>query len=247
MALPLALGLALPAEAVAKNWAVDYTTSLEGTNNIQQQSLGSGDLAWRNQLELSYFPAADADNSALFRAAVLNSRFRMNPDFNSTFILGTALASRRLYGASFGYGGYQLIYKQGDAPSAVNRADNDLFGGFVTYHPINDEALVFHGYQFDFLRAAVNEASYQGHSAYAAFKHQSGPRWSNQATLRGQLRLMDGIGEMDLRALALLESSYRVTDWWALEAQAILTNSTSTVPGGPFAGWNLGLFSRWSI
>ncbi len=149
-----------------KNWAIEYEPSIEATNNLQQQAGGTPDFVLRNNVEISYFPAADADNSALFRLQALNSRFRFNNDFDSTFVIGTALASRRLYDSLFGYGGAQFLYKQGDGPGSTTRQDNDAFCGAVVYRTISDSALGFHGYQFDFLRAAVKETAYQGHSVY---------------------------------------------------------------------------------
>ena len=98
---------ARPALAAPKNWSIEYEPSIEATTNLQQQAGGTPDLVFRNNVEFSYFPAADADNSALFRIQALNSRFRFNPDFDSTFVIATALASRRVVDSMFGYGGYQ--------------------------------------------------------------------------------------------------------------------------------------------
>lgn len=235
-----------PAEAV-KNWAIEYEPSIEATTNLQQQAGGTPDLVLRNNLEMSYFPAADADNSALFRLQALNSRFRFNSDFDSTFIIGTALASRRIYDSTFAYGGYQLLYKQGDGPGSTTRQDNDAFGGAVVYRPLSDTALIFHGYQFDFLRAAVKETGYQGHSAYITFRDLTAARWSNTLSVRTQLRLYDNIGELEWRNQVNGESAYKIADWWSLVAEAIYVNATSSQPGFTFSGWNVGLYSRFSL
>ena len=245
--LMLAAGAACPAEAATKNWSIEYEPSLEATTNLQQQAAGTPDLVLRNNLEFSYFPAADADNSALFRVQALNSRFRYNPDFDSTFVIATALASRRVVDAMFGYGGYQFLFKQGDSPAATNRQDNDVFGGLVVYRPLNATSLVFHGYQFDFMRAAVRETSYQGHSAYMSFRDLTAERWVNTLSARTQLRLYDQVGHLEWRNQLTGESAYRLNSWWSLVAEAIYINSTSSQPGFTFSGWNLGLFSRFTF
>lgn len=245
--LLLAAGGACPAEAAAKNWAIEYEPSIEATTNLQQQAGGTPDLVLRNNLEFSYFPAADADNSALFRVQALNSRFRFNPDFDSTFLIATALASRRVVDSVFAYGGYQFLYKQGDSPGATNRQDSDVFGGVVVYRPLSASSLLFHGYQFDFMRAAVRETSYQGHSAYVSVRDLTAERWTNTLSARTQLRLYDQIGDLEWRNQLTGESSYRLNGWWSLVAEAIYLNSTSSQPGFTFSGWNLGLFSRFTI
>lgn len=238
----------MPAWAVGgKNWSIDYETSLEGTTNLQQQTAGGADFVLRNSLELSYFPAADADNSALFRIQALNQRYRLNPDYDSTFLVGTALASRRIVDSIFGYGGYQLILKQSNAPSNISRQDNDIFAGIVQYKPLSPSQLVFHGYQLDYLRAAVSETSYMGHSAYLTYRDLTTDRWSNSVSARMQLRLYDTIGEIDFRNQLTAESSYRVMDWWSIQAEAFYVNSTSTNPGFSFNALNFGLFSRFSL
>jgi hypothetical protein len=233
--------------AAAKNWAIEYEPSIEATNNLQQQAGGTPDMVLRNNLAISYFPAADADNSALFRLQALNSRFRFNPDFDSTFFIGTALASRRLYDSVFTYGGYQFLNKQGDAPGSTTRFDNDLFGGAVVYKPLSDTALVFHGYQFDLLRAAVEETGYQGHSVYLTFRDLTLPRWTNSVSVRTQLRLYDRIGELEWRNQLNGETAYRVTDWWSLVAEGIYVNATSSQQAFTFSGWNLGVYSRFTL
>ena len=244
--LLVALG-ACPAEANAKNWSIEYEPSIEYNTNLQQQAAGLPDLVLRNNVEFSYFPAADADNSALFRIQALNSRFRLNPDFDSTFVIATALASRRVVDATFAYGGYQFLYKQGDSPAATNRQDSDVFGGVVTYRPLTPASLFFHGYQFDFMRAAVRETAYQGHSGYASFRDLTTDRWTNTLAARTQLRLYDLVGELEWRNQLTVESAYRMNGWWSLVAEAIYINATSSQPGYTFSGWNLGLFSRFTI
>lgn len=249
LVLPLAVGMATagPAWADGKNWSIDYESSVEGTNNLEQSRVGNADLTWRNNLELSYFPAADADNSALFKIQALNQRYAFNPAFNSTYFIGTALASRRIYDSMFGYGGDQLLYKQANTNDGTSRQDNDLFGGLVQYLPIGSNILVFHGYQYDFLRAAVSETSYQGHSLYATCRHYSTERWTNSVNLRSQLRWYDVIGQMDWRNELTLESDYQLLSWWTLEGQAIYVNSTSTILDYNFGAWNVGVFSRFFI
>ncbi|MDB5098741.1 MAG: hypothetical protein JWM80_3162 [Cyanobacteria bacterium RYN_339] len=242
----LVIGAAGPAEA-AKNWAVEYDSSVEGTNNLEQRAAGNPDLTWRNSVEFSYFPAADADNSALFRLQALNQRYLYNPDFNSTYLIGTALASRRVVQSLFGYGGYQLLYKQADSAGGVSRQDNDVFGGMVQYLPISSSQLVFHGYQFDVLRAAVRETSYQGHSLYVTYRNLTTDRWTNSVGARSQLRLFDTIGQIEWRNQLTAETDYHLFDWWALEGEVILINSTTTIPGFAFNGWNVALFSRFAL
>lgn len=243
----VAAGGACPAEAAAKNWSIEYEPSLEATTNIQQQAGGTPDFMLRNNVEFSYFPAADADNSALFRIQALNSRFRLNPDFDSTFVIATALASRRVVDATFAYGGYQFLYKQGDSPASTNRQDSDVFGGVVVYRPLTSTSLLFHGYQFDFMRAAVRETAYQGHSAYASFRDLTTDRWTNTMAARTQLRLYDQIGDLEWRNQLTGETAYRMNDWWSLVAEAIYINSTSSASGYTFSSWNLGLFSRFTL
>src|SRR4051812_3134767 len=159
-----------------KNWSLEYESSLEATNNLEQRANGNADGIWRNNVEFSYFPAADADNSALFKVQALNQRYRYNPDFNSTYFIGTALGSRRVQGGMFGYGGGQVTYKQANASGGDNATDTDLFGGAVNYLPLTPNGLVFHGYQFDFLRAAVSQTSYQGHSVFVTYRHLTADR-----------------------------------------------------------------------
>lgn len=236
-----------PAAEKFKNWSIEYEPSIEATTNLQQQAGGTPDLVLRNNVEFSYFPAADADNSALFRIQALNSRFRYNPDFDSTFVIATALASRRVVDSMFGYGGYQFLYKQGEGPGSTNRQDSDVFGGVVVYRPLSPTSLVFHGYQFDFMRAAVRETSYQGHSAYLTFRDLTAERWTNTLSGRTQLRLYDQTGDLEWRNQFTGESAYRLYDWWSLVAEAIYLNSTSSQAGYTFSGWNLGLFSRFTI
>jgi hypothetical protein len=243
----LVLAVARPASAEGKNWAIDYESSLEGTNNLEQRAAGNYDLTWRNAVEFSYFPAADADNSALFRVQALNQRYLYNYNFNSTYFIATALASRRIYDGLFGYGGYQLLYKQADSADGTSQQDNDIFGGVVQYLPIGPSNLVFHGYQFDFLRAAVHETSYQGHSVYATYRNLTSDRWTNTLGVRTQLREFDTIGQLEWRNQLTAESDYRLFGWWTLEAEAIYINSTTTIPGFSFNGWNVGLFSRFSL
>ena len=245
---PWAASLLAPAPAMAaKNWAIEYEPSIEATSNLQQQAGGTTDFVLRNNLEISYFPAADADNSALFRLQALNSRFRFNQDFDSTFVIGTALASRRLYDSLFAYGGAQFIYKQGLVTGSTDRQDSNAFGGAVVYRPLSDTALAFHGYQFDFLRAAVKETAYQGHSVYVTYRDLTAPRWTNTLSARTQLRLYDYINALEWRNQLNAESSYRVLDWWSLVAEAIYINATSSQPDYTLTGWNVGLYSRFSL
>lgn len=247
LAAALVLGCALPAHAEGKNWSIEYDSSLEATNNLEQRTVGNADATWRNNLEFSYFPAADSDNSALFKVQALDQRYLYNPDFNSTFFIATALASRRVQDSLFGYGGYQLIYKQANTAEGTSRQDNDIFAGAVQYLPIGQNILVFHGYQFDFLRAAVNETSYGGHSVFATFRHLTTDRWTNTANARSQLRLFDTIGQIEWRNQLIMDSDYKLLDWWTLEGEVIYINSTSTIPGFSFSGWNIGIFSRFTI
>lgn len=241
------LGLAsAPAAAAPKNWAVQYESSLEATNNLEQRAAGNPDWAFRNSVEFSYFPAADADNSALFRLQALNQRYLFKPDYDSTFVIGTALASRRIVQSLFGYGGYQLLYKQADT-AGVSRQDNVVFGGAVQYLPLSNTTLVFHGYQFDYLRAAVEDASYQGHSLYATYRDLTTDRWTNSIGARSQIRLFYTLGGMEWRNQLNLDSEYRLFDWWSLDGQVILLNSTNTLPGFSFTGWNVALFSRFAL
>jgi hypothetical protein len=242
------LAVGAPAEAAApKNWAVQYESSLEATNNLEQRTAGNPDLALRNSVEFSYFPAADADNSALFRLQALNQRYYFKPDFNSTYVIGTALASRRVVQSLFGYGGYQLLYKQADAAGGASRQDNVVFGGAVQYLPLSTTSLVFHGYQFDYLRAAVEEASYQGHSLYVTYRDLTTDSWTNSVSARSQLRLFYTLGDIEWRNQLTFDSEYRIFSWWALNGEVLLLNSTNTSPGFSFNGWNVALFSRFAL
>jgi hypothetical protein len=228
-----------------RNWAIDFETSLQATDNVQQQAGGTSDLIARNSLELSYFPAADADNSALFRLQALQSRFQFNNAFNSIFIVGTGLASRRLIHNSFGYGGYQFIHKQAEQQALAARQDSDLFGGAVTYHPLGANRLIYHGYQMDFLRAGIAETSYQGHSLYLNWRDASWPRFSYGAGARSQLRLYDQIGALEWRNQLTLDARYRLTDWISIQAELIHINATASVPALTFNTWMGGVFSRF--
>lgn len=249
-ALAIGCGLALAEPAAAapdKAWAIDYESSLEGTTNLQQQAGGTSDFVFRNSLEFSYYPAASSDNSALFRIQALNQRYRFNPDFDSTFLIATALASHRLINSMFGYGGYQFLYKQSDTPSNLSQMDSDLFGGLVVYRPLSARTLVFHGYQFDYLRAAVAETSYQGHSAYVTLRDLTTERWINSASFRSQWRLFDTIGELEWRNFLTGESIYRMNDWWSLSAEVIFLTNSASRSDFSFNGWNFGVFTRFTL
>lgn len=202
---------------------------------------------WRNSLELSYYPTSDADNSALFRLQALNQRYYFNPDYDSTFLVGTALASRRLVNSVFGYGGYQYLYKQSDTLSAITRHDGDLFLGAVAYHPIGASRLVLHGYQFDFLRAAVPDTSYQGYSLYATLRDVTTERWVNSLSYRSQWRNFDVTGGLEWRNLLIGESSYRLLDWWSVEGEVIYLAAAASRKELSFTGWNFALFSVFSF
>lgn len=248
LAIGSVLTLAEPAAAAPdKPWAINYESSIEGTTNLHQQSAGTADWAFRNSLEFSYYPAADADNTALFRLQALNQRYRFNPDFDSTYLIATALASRRLVNSMFGYGGYQFLYKQSDTPTNLSQKDNDLFGGLVVYKPLSARTLVFHGYQYDFLRAAVSETSYQGHSFYVTVRDLTADRWTNSASFRSQWRLFDTISEMEWRNFVTLESVYRVYDWWSLSGEVIYLTNSASRSDFSFQGWNFGIFTRFSL
>jgi hypothetical protein len=233
--------------AMDKPWTIEYRSSLETTTNLQQQAGGVLDLALRNSLEFSYYPSADNDNSALFRLQALNSRYRFNPEFDSTFLVGTALASRRLINSTFGYGGYQLLFKQSNSATPVSRTDNDAFGGVVVYKALTPTTLVSHGYQFDFLRAAVAETSYQGHSVYVTGRQVFTDRWSATANLRSQWRIYDVLNALEWRNFVVTDTTYRMNDWWSLRGEVIYLFSTASRPELNFNGWNIGLFTQFNI
>jgi hypothetical protein len=247
LSLVIALGAAAPARAAeVKPWTAQYESSLEATTNLQQQAHGTPDVMWRNSLELSYYPATDADNSALFRLQALNSRYWFNPDYNSTYLIANALTSRRLFDSVYGYGGYQAILKQADAVSGTTQRDNDFFAGAVVYTPLGASRLIFHGYQFDYLRAGVNEASYQGHSLYVTLRDLTTDRWVNSLSLRSQVRDFDTISELEWRNFASFESVYHLTSWWSVEGDVIYLTSLASRRDYSFSGFNFGLFSRFS-
>jgi hypothetical protein len=208
---------------------------------------GTSDFALRNSLEFSYYPASDTDNSALFRLQALDSRYYFNPDFDATFLIATAMASRRLVGSTYGYGGYQFLYKQSNAPGNLSRQDSDLFGGVVAYRALGPTRLVFHGYQFDYLRAAVKETGYQGHSAYVTWRELMTDRWTHSASFRSQWRIYDAIGALEWRNLVIGETSYRFTDWWALRGEVIYMFSSASRQELNFNGWNVGVFSQFTL
>lgn len=236
--------MAGPAHAETKNWWLRVEPSLESTTNLQQQAGGTPDWVLRNNVDFSYTPWSDADRSLLLRFQALSSRYQFNPDYDATFVSGTGLGSSRLWGNVYGYGGYQLLYKQGDRPGTVNRLDGDVFGGMVAYTPLNATSLFFHGYQADVLRAAVTDTSYLGHSWYATVRNLTLPAWINSLSVRSQMRMYDTIGELEWRNQVTLESVYRVTDWFNLVAEGFIVNSTASQPNYSFLGSNVGLFSR---
>lgn len=233
-----------PAQAETKNWWLRVEPSLESTTNLQQQAGGTPDWVLRNNIDFSYTPWADGDRSMLLRLQALSSRYQFNPDYDATFFSGTGLGSARLWGPVYGYGGYQLLYKQGDRPGTVNRLDGDVFGGVVAYTPLNSTSLLFHGYQVDALRAAVTDTSYFGHSVYATVRNLTLPAWINSLSVRSQLRMYDTIGELEWRNQLTLESVYRVNDWLNLVAEGFVVNSTASQPNYSFLGSNVGLFTR---
>lgn len=246
------LATAAPAWAApAKPWAVDYQTSVEGTSNLQQQRGGLADLILRNSLEFSYTPLSDADNSALLRVQALNQRYYFNWEYNSTFLIGTALASRRLFDSTFGYVGYQLLYKDANSATLVSQTDQDVFAGAVFYRPLGPTRLLFHGYQVDFLRAAVTSTSYQGHSLYVTYRDVTTERWTNSLSYRSQWRIFDADPaeawrNLEWRNFLIGESSYRLTDWWSLRAEAIYLHNIAAREDLGFGAWNFGLFTRFS-
>lgn len=233
-----------PAHAEGKNWWLRVEPSFESTTNLQQQAGGTPDWVARNNVDFSFTPWADEGRSFLLRVQALSSRYRFNPEYDATFVSGTGLGSARLWGSLYGYGGYQLLYKQGDRPNAANRLDGDLFSGVVTYTPLNASNLAFHGYQVDVLRAAVQDTSYVGHSVYTTLRNLTLPGWVNSVSFRSQLRLYDTIGELEWRNQLTLESAYRLTDWLSLVFEGFVVNSTASQPNFSFLGSNVGLFTR---
>lgn len=244
-----------PPAAASKPWAIELETSLEATSNIQQLNPAQAgtslaDAFARTSLEFSYFPLADGENSAALRLQALDQRFYYNPDFNSTFLIGTALGSRRLWNGAFGYGGYQLLLKQANATAGavgLSRRDQVFFTGAVSYKPLGQARLAFHGYQLDVLRAEVVETSYQGHSIYATLRDLTAPGWTNSLSLRSQLRLFDRVGALDWRNFAIAESEYRFTDWFSLRGEVIFLNSTASRQELTFQSWNTAVFSRFTL
>lgn len=238
------LAAAAPADA-AKPWSIEYESSVEATDNLQQQANGTPDLAFRNNLQFSYYPSADNNSAALFRLQVLNQRYYYNPDYDSTYLIATGLASRRLYKSLFGYGGYQFLFKQADQVDSTARKDNDLFGGLVYYTPLSPTMLIFHGYQFDYLRADVVSTSYQGHSLYLTWRDLLTDRLTTEVSVRSQLRLFDTIGELEWRNFVSLDASYQLTPWWSLESEALYMNSTSAEPDFNFGAWIVDVYTRF--
>lgn len=248
LALALWLALGAPAQAAMERpWNIQYNSSLEATTNLQQIDGGTPDFALRNSLEFSYYPTSESDNSTLFRLQALNSRYVYNPEYNSTILVATALASRRLVNNTYGFGGYQFIFKQADAPSNISRQDNDLFLGAVNYSVLSPTRVVSHGYQFDFLRAAVPTYSYQGHSGFLTWREVMTDRWVNSASLRTQWRLYDVLGALEWRNLAIAESSYAFTSWFRLRGEVIFVNASASRQDLTFNGWNFGVFSQFVL
>ena len=248
LALTGCLAFGAPAEAAMERpWSIQYNSSLEATTNLQQFNGGTPDFALRNSLEFSYYPISESDNSTLFRLQALNSRYFFSPEYNSTFLIATALASRRLVNNTYGFGGYQFIYKQADAPSNVSRQDNDIFFGTVHYAVLASTRVVSHGYQFDFLRAAVPTYSYQGHSAFLSWRELWGDRWTHGASLRSQWRMYDVLGALEWRNLAIAESAYAFTSWFRLRGEVIFVNASASRQDLTFNGWNVGLFSQFVL
>jgi hypothetical protein len=231
----------------AKPWSIDYESSLQTTNNLQQDAAGTPDLAFRNTLEFTYAPPTGQDDSALFRFEVLDQRYVVNPDFNSTYLVGTAIASHRLLDSTYAYGGYQFLYKQSDTLSNISRMDNDLFAGAVAYNPLGSSRILLHGYQFDFLRAADVATSYQGHSLYVTYKELTTDRWTNAATLRSQLRYFDAIGAFQWLNFVIGESDYQMNDWWSLRAECIATFSGASTQNFRYNGYDLAAYTRFSF
>jgi hypothetical protein len=248
-ALTLLSGLlaGAPAAAADKPWSIQFNSSVEGTSNLQQQFGGTTDLALRNSLEFSYYPVSTGDNSALFRLQALNSRYLFNPDYDSTFLIATALASRRVFGSTYGYGGYQFLFKQSNTASNITRQDGDLFGGLVAYRALGPARLIFHGYQFDYLSAAVPETTYQGHSAYVTWREGTTDRWIQSASFRSQWRIFPVLGALEWRNLVIAESTYRFTDWFSLRGEAIYLFSTASRRELNYNGWNVGVFSQFTL
>ncbi|HEY9721310.1 MAG TPA: hypothetical protein V6D47_04805 [Oscillatoriaceae cyanobacterium] len=236
---------AAPALA-AKPWSIEYESSVEATNNLQQQANGTPDLAFRNNLQFSYYPTADNNSAALFRLQVLDQRYKFNPDYDSTYLIATGLASRRLYQSLFGYGGYQFLYKQADQLDTSARKDNDLFGGLVFYTPLSRSMLIFHGYQFDYLRADDVTTSYQGHSLYLTWRDLLTDRLTTEVSVRSQLRLFDTIGELEWRNFLSLDASYQLQSWWSLESEALYMNSTASRADFNFNAWIVDVYTRFT-
>lgn len=243
LAISSALLFAVPAGA--KPWSIEVENSLEVNTNLMQQLGGEPDVAFRNRAAFSYAPVADGENSALFSVQAINQRYAFNSEFNSTLLIGSAVASRRLFDNWFGYGGYQGIYRQADAIGGVNRQDNDLFGGLVVYHVLAPTRLAFHGYQYDFLRAEVREARYQGHSIYASWRDYATERWANTLSGRTQLRMFHETNILEWRNYLIFESDYRFTDWFGLRGEVIAMNATSSQPLYSFWSVNVGAFTRF--
>jgi hypothetical protein len=153
----------------------------------------------------------------------------------------------RVGGPLYAYGGYQLLYKQGTRPGTTTRLDGDAFGGVVAYWPLAEWLLLFHGYQGDLLRAAVQETGYIGHSVYVTARMVTTPAWTQTVSLRSQLRLYDAIGEMEWRNQLTGESAYRFTDWFSLVLEGFVVNTTASQPSFSFLGSNVGLFSRFTF
>jgi hypothetical protein len=244
------LSLISPARAVpTKNWSIDWRSSLEQTTNLAQQENGEMDQAWRNSLELSYFPINDSENSALFRIQGLNQRYRFNQDFASTFLIATATASRKIIDNTYLYGGDQYLYKQADIGngSAPTRQDNDLFFGAVNYQfwPLGLTSYV--GYQYDFLRAAVAQASYQGQAAYITFRHRTFEKVINTASYRSQWRFFDNVSANQWRNIVTVESSYQWASYGYLDMEVFYQNAWDNRPEFSFNGWNFAIFNRISI
>ncbi|MEB3329629.1 MAG: hypothetical protein VKQ33_10390 [Candidatus Sericytochromatia bacterium] len=236
-----------PADAQPRPWVFRYEPSLESTTNLQQQAGGTPDLVLRNNLDASWMPLSGPDRSVLVRLSALSSRFQYNGDYDSTFLSGTGIGSLRFGGPVYGYAGYQVLYKQGVRPGTTNRLDGDAFGGIVSYWPLAEWLLVFHGYQADVLRAAVVETGYLGHSIYLSARLATTPAWTHGVSLRSQLRLYDAIGELEWRNQLTGETAYRFTDWFSLVLEGFVVNATASQPGLSFLGSNLGLFSRFTF
>lgn len=244
-AIACAIAVLLSGPAEAKPWSIEVENSVELNTNLMQQAGGAPDFALRNRAAFSYAPLADGENSALFSLQALDQRYLFNPAFNSTLLIGSAVASRRLFDNWFCYAGYQGLYRQANAIGGVNRTDHDAFGGIVVYRQLAPTQLAFHGYQYDLMRAEVTEQRYQGHSIYASWRDFTAPRWTNTLSGRTQLRMFYETNILEWRNYLILESDYRFTDWFGLRGEVIAMNATSSLPIYSFWSLNFGTFTHF--